>query len=70
MAHCPKCNGSMSEGFIVDHGDYGTAHVSTFQAGQPRKSFWTGLKQNKEEQVAVTTLRCGRCGYLESYAKG
>jgi predicted nucleic-acid-binding Zn-ribbon protein len=70
MAHCPKCNGSMSEGFIVDHGDYGTAHVSTFPAGQPRKSFWTGLKQNKEEQVAVTTLRCGRCGYLESYAKG
>ena len=70
MAHCPKCNGSMSEGFIVDHGDYGAAHVSTFQAGEPRKSFWTGLKQSKEDQIAVTTLRCGRFGYLESYAKG
>ena len=70
MTHCPKCGGSMTEGFIVDHGDYGTAHVSTFQSGQPRKSFWTGLKQNKADQVAVTTFRCGRCGFLESYAKG
>ena len=70
MAHCPKCNGSMVEGFIVDQGDYGTAHVSTFQAGPPRKSFWTGLKQSKEDQIAVTTLRCGGCGYLESFAKG
>ena len=70
MSSCPKCNGSMTEGFIVDQGDYGTAHVSTFQAGAPRKSFWTGLKQNKEDQLAVTTLRCNRCGFLESYARG
>ena len=59
----------MSEGFVVDHGDYGAAHVSTYQSGAPRKSFWTGLKQSKEHQLPITTLRCGRCGYLESYAK-
>jgi hypothetical protein len=59
----------MSEGVIVDHGDYGAAHVSTYQPGAPRKSMWTGLKQNKKEQIEITTLRCGRCGYLESYAK-
>ena len=70
MAHCPKCNGSMVEGFIVDRGDYGIAHVSTFQAGEPTRNFFGGLKQNKKEQVAVTTLRCSRCGFLESYAKG
>lgn len=69
MADCPKCSGAMAEGFIVDHGDYGSAHVSTFQAGAPRKSFWTGLKQSTKDQIAVTTLRCNRCGYLESYAK-
>jgi predicted nucleic-acid-binding Zn-ribbon protein len=69
MSSCPKCNGSMTEGFVVDQG-YGTAHVSTFQAGAPRKSFWTGLKQDKDQQLAITTLRCGRCGYLESFAKG
>ena len=68
MSGCPKCNGSMKEGFIVDQG-YGQAHVSTFQAGEPRRSFWTGLKQDKANQHAVTTLRCSRCGYLEMYAK-
>ena len=35
MSSCPKCNGSMSEGFVVDRGDHGSAHVSTFQPGEP-----------------------------------
>ena len=69
MSSCPKCNGSMSEGFIVDEGSYGTASVSTYQSGQPSVSYWTGLKQDKKAQIAVTTLRCNRCGYLENYAK-
>ena len=69
MSSCPKCNGSMSEGFIVDQGDYGSAHVSTFQSGEPRKSFWTGLKQSKDNQVEIKTLRCNNCGFLESYAR-
>ena len=68
MSNCPKCDGSMAEGFIVDQG-YGAAHVSTFQAGEPRKSFWTGLKESKDDQIAITTLRCNRCGFLENYAK-
>jgi hypothetical protein len=70
MSTCPKCTGSMTEGVILDRGDYGTASVSTFQAGAVRKSFWTGLKQRKEDQLDVTPLRCNRCGYLEQYAKG
>jgi ribosomal protein S27AE len=69
MAHCPKCNGSMIQGFIVDHGDYGTAHVGAFQPGEPRKGFFGNLKLDKKAQIPITTLRCGRCGYLESYAK-
>ena len=69
MSSCPKCNGTMAEGFILDQGDYGAAHISTFQAGEPRKRFWTGIKKTKADQVAITTLRCNRCGYLESYAK-
>jgi len=59
----------MSEGFVVDQGDYGSAHVSTYQSGEPRKSIWTGLKQDKEAQFRITTFRCNRCGYLENYAK-
>jgi hypothetical protein len=57
----------MSAGFIVDQG-HGTAQVSTWQGGEPTKSFWLGLKQSKSDQIEVTTYRCGRCGYLESYA--
>ena len=68
MSNCPKCSGSMTEGFIVDQG-YGVAHVASYQSGEPRKSIWTGIKQNKKEQIAITTLRCNRCGYLENYAK-
>ena len=68
MSQCPKCSGSMAEGFVIDEG-YGTAHVSTWQGGAPRKSFWTGIKKQKSEQFQVSTWRCQRCGYLESYAR-
>lgn len=64
---CIKCGGQMAEGFVVDQG-YGSASVSKFQSGRPRKSIWTGVKQSKEEQAEISTYRCGRCGYLESYA--
>ena len=58
----------MSAGFILDEG-YGTSRVSTWQGGTPKKSFWTGVNEKKEAQIEITTLRCDRCGYLESYAR-
>jgi hypothetical protein len=64
---CPKCDGSMADGFIVDEG-YGHYAVSTWHPGQPRKSIWTGIKRSKAEQLKISTRRCERCGYLESYA--
>ena len=67
-SRCPKCQSSMVEGFIVDQG-YGAATVSTWQGGEPRKSIWTGVKQDKREQHEIVTWRCSRCGYLESYAR-
>lgn len=65
---CPKCDGRMAEGFVLDHGDYGAVNVATWQAGAPQKSFWVNVKQVKSEQRPVSTFRCDRCGYLESYA--
>lgn len=67
MPECPKCRGRMSEGFVVDQG-YGTVQVSTWQGGEPKKSFWTGVKQDKAAQIPISTWRCDRCGYLESFA--
>ena len=65
---CAKCGRSMSEGFVVDQG-YGTATVSTWQGGAPRKSIWLGVKQTKKDQHEISTWRCDSCGYLESYAR-
>lgn len=59
----------MIEGFVVDQA-YAAVMVSTWQEGEPRRSFWTGVKQSKADQLAIVTYRCGRCGYLESYARG
>ena len=64
---CPRCDGSMSPGFIVDKADR-SASVSSWQPGEPRKSLWFGVKQSKKEQIEMTTMRCERCGYLEHYA--
>ena len=64
---CPKCRGTMEEGYIKDEG-YGTAHASKWVEGAPEKSIWTGVKTRGKNQVQVKTYRCERCGYLESYA--
>jgi len=57
----------LAEGFLVDRGE-GRTYVSTWQAGKPKKSIWVGIKQSKADQLQVSTWRCQRCGYLESYA--
>ena len=67
MTRCPKCSGQMEEGFVLDR-----THGANLQAlwieGPPDRSFWTGLKMKGREQIPVTTFRCGKCGYLESFA--
>jgi hypothetical protein len=57
----------MEAGYIVDQG-YGTNAVPKWVAGVPEKSIWVGLKLRKRQQIEVSTYRCRRCGYLESYA--
>jgi hypothetical protein len=64
---CPKCEGRMSMGTVVDQ-TYGGALPEKWQPGEPKSSFWTGLKQDKSAQLQVATWRCDKCGFLESYA--
>jgi len=64
---CPKCNGTMDEGFILDD-TYGGKVQSEWAEGSPRRSIWTGLKVSKDARHRVTTYRCQKCGFLESYA--
>ena len=57
----------METGFIVDEG-HGTRTVARWYRGEPVRSMWVGLKVRKKEAIDVSTYRCTRCGYLESYA--
>ncbi len=65
---CSKCAGEMVDGYVVDQGDYGSASVPKWREGEPRKSIWVGLKLGGTTPLEITTWRCRRCGYLESYA--
>ncbi len=67
---CPKCQGSMAEGFILDVKQNGGGRVSTWVEGAPEKGFWQGVKIGKKANFEVQSWRCGRCGFLESYAIG
>jgi hypothetical protein len=66
---CPKCSGSMAEGFVVD-ASHGTMGVSSWIEGPPKKSVWTGVSLTGRRRSEIATWRCGRCGFLEHYAVG
>jgi hypothetical protein len=65
---CLRCQTPMEQGFIAD-ATYGGNVQEKWGPGQPHVSFWTGLKTVKEDLIPVTTMRCPRCGALESYAR-
>lgn len=66
---CPKCNGEMAQGFIVDGSQESGRRVSNWVEGAPETSFWYGTKAPEEKSVPVGTFRCSACGFLESYAR-
>jgi hypothetical protein len=57
----------METGFVADLGEFGFTEQK-WHPGEPTKSFLTGMKMEKEKVIPVRTLRCPKCGYLESYA--
>lgn len=58
----------MEEGFLLENAQhaYGTTR---WIEGAPEKSFWQGLRTKGKRQLELTTYRCTRCGYLESWAR-
>jgi len=64
---CPKCQASMTEGFVLDADHNGGSKVSRWIEGAPDKR-WYGLKIRGKRQIKVQTFRCNRCGFLENYA--
>jgi hypothetical protein len=64
---CIRCHAQMEVGYVPDLREGGFSQ-QVWCPGEPRKSFWTGLKIGADKLVSVKTLRCPKCGYLESYA--
>jgi hypothetical protein len=38
---CPKCNGPMEAGFILDRGHWDAGEVSQWVEGAPERGVWT-----------------------------
>jgi hypothetical protein len=64
---CIRCHAQMEVGYVPNLREGGFSQ-QVWSPGEPRKSFWTGLKMQADQLVSVKTLRCPKCGYLESYA--
>ena len=64
---CIRCHVPMEQGFVIDGRHEGFVQQQ-WTSGVPKRSFWMGLKLEKDKIVGVTTWRCPSCGYLESYA--
>jgi hypothetical protein len=65
---CPKCKGEMVRGFILDR-THGGIHLSRWNEGTPRSSFWFGTREPEAEGIPIGVFRCSECGFLESYAR-
>ena len=64
---CVKCEGAMKEGFQVDHAR-NRERVGLWAEGAPEFGLFRILRMKGRRTLPIRTLRCTRCGYLESYA--
>jgi predicted nucleic-acid-binding Zn-ribbon protein len=64
---CSKCGGTMSEGFVIDYGDYQVKQQQIWVEGEPQASFWSGLKTSGKQAFKVRAFRCENCNFLEFY---
>lgn len=58
----------MEAGFLLDHQAHASGTQSAWIDGAPERSIWTGIKLKGHQRLPVTTYRCPKCGFLESYA--
>ena len=69
---CPKCHHAMELGMIIDATQAGYVQSHWLQgAADPQTVFGlktSAIKTRDKTQLTVTTFRCPKCGYLESYA--
>ena len=57
----------MEEGYVLERGESNAKRVAQWVEGSPERK-WYGLKTKGRDVLDVRTIRCTKCGYLESYA--
>ena len=62
---CARCDGALSEGFLLDHGHGNAPMPTSWVEDPPVKSLWTGLELKHKEHIPVRAFRWERCGLLE-----
>jgi hypothetical protein len=65
---CPKCQGEMVRGYVLDFTPLGN-RVSKWNDGPPNKAGWAAGILDSTSQIPIGTFRCQSCGFLESYAR-
>jgi len=72
---CPRCEGEMTEGFILDADHTGAPMApatwftqAKWVAGKPESSVWTGVKWSDKEAFRISAWRCVGCGLVELHA--
>jgi ribosomal protein S27AE len=66
---CPRCGGSLQEGFLIEHqSGFAPAAPTLWQSGPLGESYWTGVEAKPVEQRRVVAHRCERCGAIDLFA--
>lgn len=65
---CPRCVRRLEPGFLLELGDTNVRSVTHWVEGAPEKKLFSGLRTKGRRVLPLTTYRCEKCGYLESYA--
>jgi predicted nucleic-acid-binding Zn-ribbon protein len=66
---CPKCQGSMTPGFILDTaGRFNVHRVTEWHSGEPIMShFFQIVHISRSKKHRIRAYGCEQCGYLENY---
>ncbi len=64
---CPKCDTAMTEGFILDYGDYDYKRQQIWIEGAPETRLLSGIKVSGANAFKVQVFRCADFNYLEFY---
>ena len=65
---CPKCQGPMEVGFVLDYTEHNVPYQQSWIAGEPEHRWGGNVKARGGTKFNVRTYRCSACGFLESFA--